>query len=224
MQAKAMHGRILLFAAAGGVGIGLVSGQVGCSSPSGANIELRKQLQDRDDQIATLQNEHQADLADLRASTRPTTTALPPDQIARLFTTHDISIGGMSGGSDLDMNKGADQGLKIYVVPTDDQGQKLKAAGSFTVDAFDLSLPDDNRIGHWVFDLDATRKSWFGEAFLYTYVLACPWQQRIPTHSSLTVRVTFHDELTGREFVQQKIVAVTPPPTSVPATAPNTAP
>jgi hypothetical protein len=102
------------------------------------------------------------------------------------------------------------------VVPTDDDGQPLKAAGTFTVEAFDLSLPDDNLIGQWTFDLNATRQSWFGQSFLYAYVLTCPWQEHVPTHSQLTVRVTFHDELTGREFTQQKIVTINPPPTTRP--------
>jgi hypothetical protein len=192
---------------------------IGCGSPSAANIALRKQLQQRDDQITFLDRQHQGDLADLRAARGPTTTSLAPDEIAKLFTTHGLAFGRLTGGSDFDSNKPGDQGLKIYVVPTDDDGQPLKAAGSFTVQAFDLSQPD-NLIGKWTFDLGAAKSSWYGQAMLYTYVLACPWQQRVPSNPQLTVRVTFHDELTGREFTAQKIVNINPPPPATPASQP----
>jgi hypothetical protein len=189
---------------------------IGCGgSPSGANILLRKQLQQRDDQIHLLKIQHQGDLADLRAHSGPTTTSLSPDELAKLFTTHGISFGKLTGGSDLDMRKPGDQGLKIYIVPTDGDGQPLKAAGTFTVEAFDLSLPDNNLIGKWNFALNQTRQSWYGAAFLYNYVLTCAWQH-VPTNSQLTVRATFHDELTGREFTEQRIVTVNPPPTNAP--------
>jgi hypothetical protein len=187
---------------------------LGCGTPSGANIALRKELQQRDQQIALLKIQHQGDLADLRAASRPTTTMLVPDELARLFTTHGLSFGRLTGGSNLDTGKPGDQGLKIYVVPTDDDGQPLKAAGTFTVQVFDLSQPTDNLIGEWHFDLEQTRQSWYGSALLYNYVLTCPWQKRVPVNSQLTIRATLHDELTGREFTQQRLVTVNPPPTA----------
>jgi hypothetical protein len=187
----------------------------GCGTPSGANIQLRKELAQRDDEIAALKIQHAGDLADLRASKHPTTSTLGSDEFARLYTVHGIAFGRLTAGSDFDSGKAGDQGLKIYVVPTDDDGQPLKAAGSFTVQAFDLSEPD-NLIGKWDFDEDAAKADWFGAALLYNYVLPCRWQQHVPIHNSLTVRVTFHDELTGREFTEQRIVNINPPPTTAP--------
>jgi len=190
---------------------------IGCGgNPSTANIALRKQLQQRDDEISMLKIQHQGDQADLRASSRPTTTVLDADELTKLFTAHGLFLGRLTGGSTFDSNKPSDQGLKIYAVPTDDVGQPLKAAGTFAVEAFDLSLPADNLIGEWHFDLAQTRQSWLGAALLYNYVLACPWEYHVPTHSQLTVRVTFHDELTGREFTQQRVVNVNPPPATSP--------
>jgi hypothetical protein len=190
---------------------------IGCGgSPSAVNIQLRKDLQNRDDLIENLKREHEADLADLHASTRPTTESLSPAELAKLFTTHGLKLGNLTGGSDFDSGKPGDRGLKIYACPTDDDGQALKAAGEFTVQAFDLSLPSDNLIGSWTFDAATTRQDWYGSAFLYTYVLPCPWQQRTPTHSNLMVRVTFHDELTSREFTQEKAITVNLPAATQP--------
>jgi hypothetical protein len=100
--------------------------------------------------------------------------------------------------------------LKIYVAPIDEQGDKLKAAGSFHIDLFDLSLKSDNRIGAWDFDLAKTRSLWFGRGLLYTYVLDCPWQTA-PVNLKLTARITFTDALTHRVFTVDKDVMVQPP-------------
>ena len=48
---------------------------------------------------------------------------------------------------------------------------------------------------------------------LYGYIMKCPWQ-KVPTHPELTLKVTFHDELTGREIAQQKVVKVALPTTT----------
>jgi hypothetical protein len=192
---------------------------LGCGgTPSAANITLRKELDQRDDEIKSLNTQHQADLADLRAAKGPTSAPVAPDELAKLFTTHGIAFGRLTAGSDFDSNKPGDQGLKIYVVPTDDDGQPLKAAGSFTIQAFDLSDPN-NSIGKWTFDVNTARRDWFGQALLYTYVLPCRWQ-RIPLRPQLTLRVTFHDELTGRDFDAQRTVSITPPPTTAPTDHP----
>jgi hypothetical protein len=101
----------------------------------------------------------------------------------------------------------------VYAAPTDDSGQPLKAAGSFVVEAFDLAKGSDNVAGHWEFNVDLARQDWFGQAMLYTYVLTCPLQ-RSPEHAELTLKVTFRDELTGREFNVQKVVKVELPAAS----------
>jgi hypothetical protein len=49
-------------------------------------------------------------------------------------------------------------------------------------------------------------------------VLKCPWQGKAPGHDELTVKVTFTDELTGREFTEQKVVRVKLPPATQGAT------
>ena len=174
---------------------------MGCGSPNVASIEVRKQNQDLRDQIETLTRTHEADQATIkglqeRIGTVPT---LPQDRLEKLFTTHAIELGRLTGGLDSDPAKPGDEGLRIDVTPTDGEGQKLKAAGSFTVEAFDLAA-NPTRLGKWTFDVEAARKSWVGALMSYHYVLKCPWQQAAPTHEDVTVKVTFRDELTGRVF------------------------
>jgi hypothetical protein len=190
----------------------------GCGSPNVASIAVRKQNQDLQDQVASLTRAREADAATIRALQEkqggglPT---LPPDRLDKLFTVHGIKLGRLTGGADLDSKTPGDEGLKVYVTPTDDDGEPLKAAGTFVVEAFDLAAKTPE-LGKWEFDLAATRKAWIGAALVHQFVLTCPWQQR-PRHEEVTVKVTFRDELTGREFHEQRVVKIQPPPASAPA-------
>ena len=178
----------------------------GCSTPSKANIELRKQNADLKDQIDNLKRQHDADQATITGLKGATTVStLSENRLDELFTTHGLKFGKITGADE--------QGLKISVCPTDDQGQTLKAAGSFEVDAFDLSKAHDNRLGHWTFDVQQSRDAWLGQAMMYAYVLKCPWQHK-PEHADVTVRVVFTDALTGRVFTDQRELHVKLPTTN----------
>ncbi len=199
--------RALALALIGGVSL------AGCGGlPSKANIELRKQNQQLDAQIDDLNRRHAADLATIRGLQAQATTVpvLPEDQVDQLFTVAGLKFGGLTGGYHPDPNQAGDTMLKIYVVPIDEQGDKIKAAGSFHVDLFDLSLKSENRIGAWDFDSQSTRSDWNGSGLLYSYVLDCPWQT-VPVNPKLTARITFADALTHRVFTVDRDVTVQPP-------------
>ena len=176
-----------------------------CSSPDKANITLRKQNGELRSQVEMLQRQHEADAASLRAVEARKGTTVPTlatDQIAQLFTVHGLSFGKLTG-KDPDKSNA----LKVYVVPTDNTGEPLKAAGSFVVEAFDLAAGKENLVGRWEFPLTDAAKNWFGKGLLYTYVL--PLQlERTPEHSELTLRVVFRDALTGREIAAQRAVKI----------------
>ena len=178
----------------------------GCSSPNKANIDQRKQNQQLQGEVDSLKRQHEADAATLRAmeAKSPGVASLPQERINQLFTVHGIQFGKLTGADPDDPKK-----LKVYVVPTDGEGQQIKAAGSFVVEAFDLSNGDNARVGRWEFPLDQAAKNWYGQAMLYTYVLSCPWQSP-PKHSDITLKVTFTDALTGRAFTAQKSIKVAP--------------
>jgi len=186
----------------------------GCGSPSAANIELRKQNQDLQDKITTLTRAREADAATISALQQKVGTlpTLPQDRLEKLFTTHGLKLGRLTGGADLDRSKPGDEGVKVYADPTDDDGDPIKAAGSFVIEAFDLASKLPER-GKWTFDTDQTRKCWNGSFLSHQYVLTCPWQSPVQ-HEELTVKVTFRDELTGREFHTQKVIKIKLPPSS----------
>ena len=194
----------------------LVAAVPGCGKPSSANIALRKENKALRDKVESLERQHNADVASLRAGGATTVPSLPQTQLEKLFTVHGIEFGRLTGPADWDANAPGDDGLKLYVTPTDNAGQPLKAAGSFVVEAFDLAAGDGRtRVGRWEFPLDDAAKNWFGQATLYTYVLQTPWQTR-PEHPDLTLKVTFTDALTGRSFTEQKVVKITPSSAAAP--------
>ena len=184
----------------------------GCSTPNTANITLRRQIDDLQGQVDNLKRQHDADQATIAGlKSEHAISTLPEDRIGQLFTAHGLKFGRLTGGADLDPNKPGDEGIKVVICPIDDQGQALKAAGSFEIDAFDLALGDNNRVGHWSFDVEQARQNWNGAAMLYTYVFKCPFES-IPAHETLTIRVTFTDALTGRVFTAQREVQIKRPP------------
>jgi hypothetical protein len=199
----------------------------GCSKPNNVNIALRKQIQDLESQNADLKRQREGDLATIRAlQSQQGTTApsLPQDRLDQLYTTHGLRIGRLTGGAKTDPSRTADDVLKVYAVPLDQKGDLFKAAGSFVIDAYDLSLPpNDNHLGRWDIATEEAAKNWFGNVMMYGYTFTLPWQ-RPPAGNRVTVRVTFTDALTGRQFTEQKDVEVNPPATSgttVPASLPS---
>ncbi len=184
----------------------------GCGSPNKVNIELRKRIAELESRSAELDRRHTADLATIdalqsRATTVPT---LPNERVEALFTTHGLRFGKLTGGADLDPERPGDEGLKIFVVPIDDRGDALKAAGGFTVEAFDLSDAAEPLVGTWTFPAAEAATWWFGQGLLYEYVLTCPWQNRIPAADKLTIQVTFTDALTLRQFTEKRDVTIHP--------------
>ncbi len=182
----------------------------GCSSPSGANIQLRKENQRLGERIAELEKAREGDAATIRALEQRSGTlqTLPKDRLDRLFTVHGLTLGRLTGGWDSDSSKPGDEGIKVYAAPVDAEGETLKEAGTFVVEAFDLANTASPLVGKWEFDVAAAREAWNGSALSNQYVLKCPWQGGPPGHSELTVKVTFVDELTGRRFGAQKVVGV----------------
>jgi hypothetical protein len=181
----------------------------GCTKPHAGAIAVRKQNQELRAKLADLERREQGHLAQIRAleaKSATTVPSLPTERLDTLFTTHGLKFGRLTGGADLDPKKPGDDGLKIYVVPTDGRGDPIKAAGSFVVEAFDLAKGKDHRVGRWEYPLEQAEKNWFGQGMLYTYVLAAPWPGEPPEHGELTLRVTFTDALTGRAFTEQKVV------------------
>ncbi len=192
---------------------------IGCGGrPSAVNIELRKKNQELADRVAVLERQHEADQATIRAieQSRGTISHLPSTQLSAAFTVHGLSLLRLTGAADWDASRPGDDGVKVYVVPVDQTGDVLKAAGSIVVEAFDLSNEKLLRLGRWEFSPEEAAQFWRGRLGRYEYALTCPWQS-MPTHPAITLKVSFTDILSGRTFDTQTQVQLGQLP---PATAP----
>jgi hypothetical protein len=185
----------------------------GCASPSAANNKLRVENQKLEDRIAGLEQDKAHDRAEIgalekNAGTIPT---LPQERLGKLFLVGGLKLGRLTGAAEWNPQKPEENGMKVEAVPLDEHGEKIKAAGSFVIDAFDLANGESPKLGHWEVGVDEAKKQWYGSAMLYAYILKCPWEKP-PSHEEVTLKVTFRDELTGREFTQQQVVKVKLPP------------
>jgi len=183
----------------------------GCGKPSQANIELRKQNAALRQEIADLQRTQRELRLQIESleSQRPTMPTLPADRLEQLFVVHELRLGRLTGGSDIDPDRPGDEALRVVAVPVDGDGHTLKAAGRFVIEVFDLS-DQPVLIGRWDLGFDQTRDRWMDGPLVTGYVLELPWLQA-PRTSDLTLKVTFEDALTGRQFRQERSIRVQPP-------------
>lgn len=196
----------------------------GCGAPNAENIRLRKANQDLSAQVSHLTTERDAQQRQIDGLLKRSASiaTLAPDELKNLWVASGISIGRFTGGIDPEAGKGGATGVRVYVSPTDAEGNQIQAAGSTVIEVFDLALKGENRIGRWSWDAAAAKPQWRTFLMEFCYEFTCRWQTP-PVHPDLTVRVTFTDELTHAPYVAERLVHVALAPTN-PAAAPTTAP
>lgn len=164
------------------------------------NKRLTEQLQRQDERILSLM-------------------ALGDKRLEQLYQVTNITLGDYTGGVNTE-GKDGHNAVKVYLLPMDQDGSIIKAAGSVRIQLFDLSAPADrNLIGQCDFGIDEVRKHWSSGFMTYHFSFVCPWKEGVPPHEDVTVRVEFTDYLTGKHLTTQKVVKVKPASPSRPATA-----
>lgn len=207
------------------IAAGVGASSAGCKGPDSANVALRRENQALREQMTELRRQRDADAATIAALQRRATgesspvAILPPEMLDRLFTVSGLQLGRLTGGLAPDRLRRGSAILRVQATPVDSSGQPLKAAGSFVVEAFDLSS-EGRLVQRWTFDLAASRQAWHGGAMLYCYLFECPFDSP-PASSEITLKVTFTDELTGRRFSQQRPVNLAPEPPVAASPAPS---
>ena len=104
----------------------------GCTHPSEDNIRLRKINQDLSAKVTdlTTQNDSKQRTIDGFVKRIPTTPILPPDELKKLWVTAGLTFGRFTGGgADLDDKKAGDEGLRVYLCPTDENGRGDSGGG-----------------------------------------------------------------------------------------------
>ena len=137
-----------------------------------------------------------------------TLVGLGPDRLKKLYYAKAIKLGQYTGGADLDGQAG-DDGIKVFLRPIDANGDTIKAAGSVTVQLYDLGAPADKTlIGQYKWSVEEVAKAFSGGFLTYHFSFTCPWKTGPPKHDEITVRVAFIDYLTGKTLSVQKVCKV----------------
>lgn len=116
-----------------------------------------------------------------------------------------IKIGRYTGFFDKD-DDGKKEKLIVYLQPTDEQGDALKAVGTVDVQLWDLNKTNGQAmLGQWKIEPDELRKLWYETLISIYYRLTFDVADIVESlEKPLTVKVTFTDYLTGKVFYEQK--------------------
>jgi hypothetical protein len=169
------------------------------------NSELRQQL--RQSQQTT---EAQQDTIDRQAEQIRNLSELGPARLDMLFKVQRIKLSRYSGGANLDENPG-DDGVRVYIIPQDDAGRTVTAAGSIEVNVFDLAEKDAPLLMSYSFSPAQAKQHWHAGGLANHYNITCPWKDALPSANEITIRVKFIDYLTGQSFTATKQCPIRPP-------------
>lgn len=133
-----------------------------------------------------------------------------PEQTGNLVRLSEVKINTLlSGGKDRDGLPGDDV-LVALISPLDEQGDLVKIAGEVEIEAFDMTLPsDDKRVGQWTFDAEQAAKAWHSGFVGAGLQFELPWQDA-PTSKELLVHVRLKTT-DGRQFDSSTPLKIAPP-------------
>jgi hypothetical protein len=204
--------RPLIVLLAASAGAALLAG--GCAPNNVAYDRQAKELADSRQTVRELQGHAKRLEAGIVEQQKQIQTlrALGPKRLSNLFYAQRVSLGRHTGAIDLDGRPG-DDAIKVYLLPIDQDGSVIKAAGDVKIDLFDLAAgPQENLIGRYEWTAEQLSKQWSSGFVAYHFSFVCPWKSSPPPHDEITVRVEFTDYLTGQVFTAQKSYKVNLPP------------
>jgi len=196
----------------GFAGILIVVGMVGCNAEATNERfrQLDQQVRQLSGQVDKLNGELAAKEALIEAQRQQITTLqrLGDKRLEKLYYVTALQIDRLTGGANYD-DKPGDDGVTVYLRPVDQDGHVLKAAGEIRIQLLDLANPDGQHLlGEYRLDVDHARKAWHGRLMTNHYTIKCPWRTGPPAHDDITVRAEFTDFLTGKTFLDQKLVKI----------------
>jgi len=150
------------------------------------NRELKDKIADQEEQIDTL-------------------LELGEGRVEELFHVQRIALGRHSGAVDLDGDDEHDA-IRVYLRPIDRDGSVVKAAGSVTIQMFDLAnAPNENLIARYEWTPREISKKFSGGFMGQHFTFDCPVDKRSLQRDEITIRVGFTDYLTGKTFTAQEV-------------------
>jgi len=178
---------------------------VGCANKDEQLLELQTRHRELRQQLRQSQQTIETQEDTIRRQTEQISnlSKLGPERLEVLFKVERIKLGRYSGGTNLD-GKPGDDGLRVYIIPQDEAGRTVTAAGSIEIDVFDLADKSAPLLMSYSFSPAEAKNRWFSGGLANHYDITCPWKDTLPSGNEVTVRVKFTDYLTGQTFTATK--------------------
>jgi hypothetical protein len=98
--------------------------------------------------------------------------------------------------------------LIVYVVPVDETGDDIKAAGAADVQLWDLNKKESEALlGQWQIEPNELKKLWLDSFLGGSYRLVFDVSQIVTkVEKPLTVKVNFTDYLSGKTFTEEFVI------------------
>jgi len=181
----------------------------GCASPNGKESLAIKieQLTQENTQLQEQIEKFNSENKELKEQIQ-VLSGLPENiRLENLNQVKGIKIGRYTGFFDKD-DDGRKEKLIVYIQPTDEQGDTIKAAGTIEIQLWDLNKTNGQAmLGQWKVGPNELKKLWFETLVSIYYRLTFDVADIVESpDKSLTVKVTFTDYLTGKIFNEQKAI------------------
>jgi len=140
-----------------------------------------------------------------------TLSVLPSGKRAEgVYKVQTIGIGNYTNIYDEDKD-GKKETLIVYVSPTDETGDAVKATGEVNIQLWDLSKSGgEAMLGQWTIEPNELKKKWYSSMmssrYRFTFDVSGVVEDYKAGRPGLTVRVNFVDYLSGRTFSEQKVI------------------
>jgi outer membrane lipopolysaccharide assembly protein LptE/RlpB len=178
---------------------------VGSRRMSPAELKARN-LEREKAQLAEQLEQREVEIAQLQAQIK-ILSALPEGKRQNPYTISAVKITRLTSFYDKD-GDGRREKLVVYFQPVDPDGDILKAAGSVSVQLWNLNNPSGQALlGQWQVQPQELRKLWFDSLVSSSYRLT--FDAPVSTEAlagPLTVKATFADYFTGQLFSGQQVI------------------
>jgi len=194
----------------GGVVLGFLLFLVGgCGEMLRSDNSMRSELAELRTQNEQLQQQNiqQREQIDRLQQQMTQLRGFDEDRLEHLVRAEKIDFGRFSRAYDDDKD-GVDDGVVIYLLVRDRQGDVIKVAGEVEIELWDLAAEQGEQLlGEWRFDFEKLGQYWLGGPLTDHYKFKLPWQVgKKPTHANLTVKLVFRDALEGKVFEVNKLI------------------
>jgi outer membrane murein-binding lipoprotein Lpp len=185
----------------------LIAAIAGCGDNAGRREYLEQEFDNLRTQVSDLksQAEQYQDKIEQLKKQNQTLSGLKPELKAE--NLYRIEFVKMHKYTNLyDKNKdGKKETLIVYILPTDTEGDVIKASGAVDVELWDLNRENSNaKLAQWRVEPADLRKNWYSSIATSSFRLMFDVSEIVQNDDMpLTVKVAFTDYLTGKVFNEQ---------------------